>query len=265
MTTFELLVGFATIGSFAIAFLSFRASKTPKAEPIDAEGRTTVGSDVPPQDVGELDFASESPVTPIPVGVTLGDKVVIVPGFQQRLFTHAGRPDEEIWWGKEYSWIKRGQVIGRYHMTIPNSNEDYFRHFMGKKEKSVDVRSPVSGLILHSHFNDFIHWPEQENAPEELPIAAFAILVPDDEPKPDSAEHMFGDLIRFMMDNKGPLFRHSPYWSLEPMDDELFEQLIEMQKNATCLVTNAMPRYQDYLEEARTKYPYLRPYLKHLL
>lgn len=150
-------------------------------------------------------------------------------------------------------------------MEVPNSDADYFRHIMGTKHLSVDVRSPVDGLILHSGFSHFVHWPTQSDPQLELPTGtSLSILVADDEPAPEKNEYMYGSALRFIHDHKGPLFRHSRYWSMEPMTDEEFSRLVQYQKDAECLVVDALPEFKDYLDEARTKFPKLRPHIKHL-
>lgn len=201
----------------------------------------------------------------VPDGIVFGDKAVLVPGFQQLLCTHSGWVESTILRGKQYSWLKRGDVIGRYHMNVPNSDADYFRHIMGSKHLNVDVRSPVSGLIIHSKFGYFVTWPAPDQAESNLPGPSLSVLIADDEPPPESNSYMFGPALEFINAHKGPFFRSSRYWSLGPMTDERFSKLVQAQKDAQCLIVDAMPTFKDYFEEARTRYPSLRQHLRHLL
>ncbi|CAN0598245.1 unnamed protein product, partial [Ectocarpus sp. 12 AP-2014] len=201
----------------------------------------------------------------VPDGIVFGDKVVLVPGLQQRLFTHSGWIESTIPRGQNYTWVDRGDVIGRYHMEIPNFDTDYLRHIMGSKHISAEIRSPVSGLVLHSYFDDFVSWPAPGDAENNLPLAAFSILIAEDEPLPEANSYMFARAVQLIRDCKRLLFRSSRRWSLGPMTEEQFSRLVKAQTDTECLVVDALPKFQDYLEEARTKYPSLRPHLKHLL
>lgn len=262
MTVFEVVVGLATIGSFIVAYRMYRSSQI---EGVSTSSSSNEQSELstPPEEADDTPKPCH-PAVMIPDGVALGDKVVLVPGLQQRLFTQAGRIEENIWSRKSYSWIERGEVIGRYHMSVPNSDADYLRHVMGAKDHTIDIRSPVSGLLLHSFFSDFVEWPKRDHSSGEYRWDCFGVLIPDDEPPPEKNRYMFGELIRFIRQNSGPFFRESPYWSLGPMDQELFERLIAAQEAAECVTVEAMPRYTEYVDDARIQFSALRPYLKHL-
>ncbi|PJI91300.1 hypothetical protein BC777_0125 [Yoonia maricola] len=202
----------------------------------------------------------------VPDGIVLGDKVVLVPGLQMRLFTHSGRIEEDVLRGKQYSWISRGDVIGRYHMDIAKSNADYWRHVMGSEHRSVDIHAPVSGLIVNTRFEPFVHWPKRTDPQVETPtVPPLSILIADDEPAPESNTFMYRSALRFIDEHKAPLFRPSRQWTMEGMTDEDFARLVGYQQQAECLIVDAMPEYAAFFEEARTRFPELRPHIKHLL
>ena len=257
---FEIIVGVATIGSFVVAIVAFRSQKRTGERPPRA-----APADVAAPDVSNPGSGPDRPAVEVPEGITFGHRVALVPGLQQRLFTHSGRIEDDIWRGRSYSWITRGEVIGRYHMDVPKISAGYLRHFSGTTYHKADIRSPVSGLVLHTTFSSFVDWPAQNAGETVIPtMPPFAVLMPDDEPAPEGNGYIFRDALTLIQNCRAPLFQPSRYWSMDAMDDEQFSRLLNLQKQVACIILDALPRYQDYLEEARTRYPSLRPHLKHL-
>lgn len=211
------------------------------------------------------DSGNIPPIGQLPNGIVLGRKVVLIPGYQDLLFSHSGHFDGDIVRDRTYGWLQRGEVIGRYHMNVPHSDIDYIRHFLGSEDLSVDVKSPVDGLILGNHLSYLGEWPDQENVTKDNPGYCFSVLIADDEPPPETGRSMYSDACRFIKDHREPFFRHSRYWTKPAMTEEQFATLIDIQLGTNCLFIDAMPKFEDYLKEARTKYPSLRPHIKHLL
>lgn len=253
---FEIIVGLATIASCFIAYLALRHQRS---QPLPQSGNAV------PEQSAPSETDSGHPERVIPKGITFGTKALLIPGLQVRLFTHSGWIEDDLLRDKQYCWIERGDVIGRYHMDVPNSDADYLRHLMGTEHMSVDIMSPVSGLVLHRTLTHFVEWPKPGTDESKLPVSGFAVLMPDDEPPPENNDYMFRGAINFIRQHKGPLFRDSRYWTMGPMEEEQFAKLIQLQKEAECIEVNALPRYEDYLNEARTRFPSLRPHLKHLI
>lgn len=267
----ELISVLATVAGAVIAYVTFQHHKkessqrnTEAAENSSSQTRATHG----PSAIGSVKEQMDPGV--IPDGIVFGKKVVLVPGPQDLLFSHSGRFQNRLENLKSYSWLQRDDIIGRYHMNVPNSNAEYFRHFLGSEDLSVEVRSPVSGLLLFpslfmSSLSMLGSWPKQEDVTDNNPSVSFAVLVADDEPPPETCEKIYSPAIRFIRDHRGPFFRESRYWTRPAMTEEQFECLIDMQLSADCLFIDAMPKFEKYFEEARTRYPHLRPHIKHLL
>lgn len=196
----------------------------------------------------------------IPDGITFGDKVVLVPGLQVRLFTHSGRIIEDHLRPRQYTWIERGEPVGRYE-TLQSSGGI----FSEEKWLGADIPSPVSGLIIHSSFGHFSDWPKPQRGEIVRPtMAQLAILVADDEPAPEDNGFLFDHVLRFIDRHRAPSFKPSKQWTMEGMTEDDYQRLVGYQRQAHCITVAAMPEYHDYFEEARKRYPTLRPYLDHL-
>lgn len=200
----------------------------------------------------------------IPQGITFGTKVVVIPGYLSG-FTHSGniRTYEEK---RNYRWVKRGEPIGEF--VIEGSYDDSFlARLFNTKLHSSSIKSPVSGLVLHPTLSHELHSYLEEknwNSMKNPPIANYALLLPDDEPKPESGNYIYSDMCRLIQNMKHYYFKKSRYWSMGEFSEDGLEGLIKNQLNADPLIFDALPKWSGYLDEARTVYPELRPYLKHL-
>jgi len=246
----EFLGLIVAIAGVYIAYLAYRHQKR-LAKP--AEVDTQPASLTPPK--------SASWDHEIPDGITFGDKIILIPGLQARLFTHSGRIVDDLWWKRQYTWIARGEPIGRYETLDPSAGG----LFSDGKWVGADVLAPVSGLVVHPSYGDFSDWPKSKNGEAVRPIRAqFAILIADNEPGPEGNAFMFDSILRFIDRYRAPLFKPSKQWTMEGMTDADYQRLVGLQRDAHCIEVDAMPEFHDYFEEARKLHPTLRPYLAHL-
>lgn len=199
----------------------------------------------------------------IPQGITFGSKVVVVPGYASG-FTHSGSV-ESLMEGQNYRWVTRGDPIGEFRIN-GSFGDNFISRLTSSKLHSAQIRSPVSGLLLHSTLKDELSlYLEGWNSMKQPPIADFAILLPDDEPKPESGEYMYSLMCRLIRDMSHYYFKDSRYWSMPAFSPDGLEQLIELQMSAQPMIFDALPTWSDYLDQARTQKPALRPYIKHLV
>lgn len=197
----------------------------------------------------------------IPSGVTFGSKVAVIPGCASG-FTHSGNV-ESLMKRQNYRWVKRGEPIGRFsiHGSYGNS---LLSRLMDSKVHTALIPCPVSGLLLHSELDGNAFNLEEWNSMQQPPIAAFALLLPDDEPKPDSGEYMYRSMCNLINDMRHYYFKDSRYWSMKAFSPELLSRLIQLQLEVQPKIFDALPRWSEYFDEARTNKPEVRPYIKHL-
>ncbi len=198
----------------------------------------------------------------IPEGISFGSKVAVIPGYLSP-FTHSGHMND-LRKKLIYRWINRGDVIGLFEIKGSYDNNIFSRTF-NSKTHTANIKSPVSGLVLHSTLkhtftNDFERW----NSGKGQTLANFAILLPDDEPKTESGNFMYHQMCRLVKDMSHYYLRKSRYWSMGAYTLEDLDEYIKLQLNTNPLIFDALPHWGDYLDEVRIKYPELRPYIKHL-
>lgn len=198
----------------------------------------------------------------IPDGVTLGDNVMVMPSLWGGLFTHAGWTSNEHCRPEQYSWVTRGDVIATLYVSRPKIGVTLIDFFVGHTISSVNILSPASGLVLFTKY--------QANTTVELVKNSnhsgnFSLLLPDDEPKPYDGSWMFNDAVELLRANKNLLMKDSRFWSMQAKTSEFIDEYLAKQLAAECVIVPAMPRYKDYFDEARTRFPIIRPHLKHLI
>ena len=184
----------------------------------------------------------------IPEGITFGHKVVVIPSVSNA-FTHSGDMEERL--HRTYKWINRGDPLGHYRIAVDRIDIPVLRFFAGTKPHSAAIPSPVSGLLIH-HIYDF-------------GSDITAVLLPDDEPAAEDGQYMFRSMCHLCIDQQKYFLKPSRYWSLNAYSKQRFQEIIETQLSRSCQYVDAMPRYEDYFDEARTRHPNLRPYLRHLI
>ena len=198
----------------------------------------------------------------IPQGITFGSKVVVIPGPASG-FTHSG-DIKSLMKMQGFRWVKRGEQIGEFRIK-GSYGDTFFSRLIDSKVHSAPIRCPVSGLLLHTTLN---HTPspylENWNSIKEPQLAHFALLLPDDEPKPESGEYMYREMCNLIRNMKHYYFKDSRYWSMSALSPENLEKLIELQLSTHPVIFDALPNWGGYLDEARTNKPELRPYIKHL-
>ena len=196
----------------------------------------------------------------VPEGITLGDKVLVVPGlFFAGIFTHAGGVKPETS-NRSYAWVKKDETIGTLWLHRRKSEIPVLGSFLGNESFSVKIKSPADGLILFPSYG-VISTVEFKDSP---PLATFSILLPDDEPDPTPGKTLFADAVDLIRENMDVLKRPSRYRTMMGQEPEEVERLLERQLAADPRSYPALPRWKGNLDDARTKYPSIRPYIKHL-
>ncbi len=206
---------------------------------------------------------TDNSTTPnIPQGITFGRKVLVMPGIGSG-FTHSGDIKENLQ-GRNYHWIQRGAPVAEFYIDGSHAGNSLIRAFTSKTYTAA-IRAPVSGMILHSTVGTSLNSDVSDlSRQSHPPLAQFSILLPDDEPPAEGGEYIFGDVCRLIRDFQHYFLKPSRYWSMGPFTSDELGKLLTSQQRSACGVFDALPFWADYLNEARTKYPHLRPYLKHI-
>jgi len=200
----------------------------------------------------------------VPAGVRFVDQVVVVPPISYG-FSHSGRL-RGLFESRPYSWVERGTPIAVYAIAVPRVDVSVFGLLFGSVERAVVVRSPATGLILHSSFGfgDIAAFEGSASAGWERPAGAFSILVPDGEPKAESGAYLFAEVCRLAREQSRYFFRPSRLWSKGPFAPEEFSDLLGRQSAVQCRVVPAAANFEAYFEEAARKLPALAPLLADL-
>ncbi len=190
----------------------------------------------------------------IPEGISFGNKVVKLPNtsraFDKAIWRQACIPNNpKVLYGS-YTWVEKGENLIEFTILTPKTGIPIIDFFKEKNYNKIYIRSPVCGLLLHDehYFEAYDHT---------------SLLLPDYEEPASSGSYMFSDLCDFCWDHREFIFYKSSGVGGES-DDKSLSQSFEEQKNRSCELVDAMPEFKSYFQEARTKYPQLRPYLKHL-
>ncbi|MGI9327011.1 MAG: hypothetical protein ACR2PZ_17470 [Pseudomonadales bacterium] len=189
----------------------------------------------------------------IPDGITFGSRVLVIPNVLIGL-SHSGFLSEAADVGS-YAWVDRGDTIATFTLRRRRSDIPVVRWFTGEEAHSVSIQSPASGLVLHRGF-EFCSTAESSRT---------ALLLPDDEPAAKNGRFLYESLYQLCWAYKSTYLQPSRYWGMQGFEVEALKALLEQQVSVQCQYVDAMPRYKDYFDAARTKHPSLRPYLKHLL
>lgn len=198
----------------------------------------------------------------IPHGITFGSKVAVVPGYASG-FTHSGNV-LDLMERQNYRWIKRGEPIADFKIE-GSYGDSFFSRLIDSKVHFAPIRCPVSGLLLHSTLkHELSSYLKDWNSMINPPLADFALLLPDDEPMPESGEYMYQEMCSLIRGMGHYYFRDSRYWSMGAFSPEALDNLIKLQLGARPMIFDALPTWGEYLDEARTNKPELRPYIKHL-
>lgn len=198
----------------------------------------------------------------IPSGIMFGSKVVVVPGYASG-FTHSANI-ASLLEGQNYRWVQRGEPIGEFRIR-GSFREGLFARLALTKLHTAAIRCPVSGLLLHTTLSHELSGRLKTwNTMEDPPTAALALLLPNDEPKPEPGDYLYSAMCRLAREMKHYYFQKSRHWSMNGFSPEMLDELIAMQLTARPRIFDGLPRWGDYLDEARTRKPELRPYLNHL-
>ena len=199
----------------------------------------------------------------IPNGVTFGTEVLVMPSLIGSVFTHAGGIDTVSYKPNRYSWVKKGDVIAEVYISRPKTkfgliNDIFFNDIISK----VPIKSPASGLALHSEYSDNFTVKLKDDVP---PIANFSLLLPSDEVREVSGASLFRAAVNLIKENSDLLYKESRRWTMKGKTPQELESLLAQQLAANCRRYPATPYFDDYLDEARTEFPELRQHLKHLV
>lgn len=198
----------------------------------------------------------------IPQGITFGTKVAVIPGYASG-FTHSGYVTD-LCEKKNYCWIKRGDPIAEFKIE-GSFNDSFLSRMFDSKVHSAPIRSPVSGLLLHTTLkHELSSYLEDWNSMKEPPLADFALLLPDDEPKPETGEYMYERMCNLARSMSHYYYKKSRFWSMDAFSPDIMDTLISLQLGANPVIFDALPTWEDYLNEARTDKTELRPYIKHI-
>lgn len=233
-----------------------------------APGGTAYGDKAPPDSV----VASGSGALPrgmVPPGTQLSDQVVVVPGLSDG-FSHSGRLSGLL--KQNYGWVERGAPIACYTIAVPRVEVPLIGalvgFFFGPIVRSAVIRSPANGIVLHATYDfhtDSSGFFRGKSVPEwERPIGAFAILLRKGEPAPEDGSWLFLDVCRLARAESRFFHRNSRYWSKGPIPPDRFVAMLDKQQALQCRVTDVLPTYREYIEEAATRLSMLAPYLAHI-
>jgi hypothetical protein len=186
----------------------------------------------------------------IPEGIMFGKKVAVIPPVSMA-FSHSGYMEKGGDINKSYTWIDRGSDLGRYIIEADKLNIPALKFFAGTEPQKASIPSPVSGLLIHSSY--------------DFGLGLTAILLPDDEPEAKGGEYMFRSLCRLCREHKQYFLRPSRYWSMGAWTEDDLNNIIDEQLSQQCEYVDAIPKYKGYFDEARTRHPNLRPYIRHLV
>lgn len=195
----------------------------------------------------------------IPPGIVFGRNVIKLPHtsnvFNRAIWIQACLLDNPSTLFKPYTWVSRGESLVRLLITTPRTGIPLLDFFMDRNYNSIHIPSPVSGLLLRSghDYGEANNW--QFNT---------TLLLPDDEPPPMSGDNMFTALCNFCWDYREYIFFKPSEFKGKFNDDKLRADFSE-QKQRQCRIDVALPEFEGYFQEARTRHTQLRPYLKHLL
>lgn len=199
----------------------------------------------------------------IPTGITFGSKVLVVPGIASEL-THSGDFQREHDNSDSYRWIRRGDPITEFCIEGSRASSGLMRAFTNQPH-TAQVRSPASGLILHTGLDATMsHHLTNLQQNSSAYWATFAILLPDDEPPAEGPDYIYGPLCNLVREFSHYYLKPSRRRSMGPFSEEKLSSLLSLQRQVGSRVFDVLPRWSDYLNEARTRHPCLRPYIKHL-
>lgn len=275
---FEFLVGLATIASCIIAYVTLKQQKNFN-ESNDKKQRNTTEVELNSPAVAKgLDRSK--PANQIPEGITFGSKVVVIPGYDA-IFWNRFERVVDLMEGQYYRWVQRGDPIGEFRIDGSFGASSFVKLFSPEQHIAV-IRSPVSGLLIYSEIRHNIDY-EEWNSLKKPSLANCAILLPDDEPKPETGEYIYSAMCQLARDKRQYQLRSSRVSpDLNPSSKEFnetqylkfiehsklqnsqFNEILKSQIGVQPRIFDALPSWGEYFDEARTKYPELRPYLKHL-
>ncbi len=193
----------------------------------------------------------------VPAGIVFGSKVLVVPPLTGQ-FSHSGHL-AGLTSAVNYRWVNRGEYVARFTISTPKIDLPLIKYFGGKQYHSSYFRSPVSGLILHPHYeHGFLELTE------DPPTAGFAILMPNNEAPAEKGVYIFSQTCDLVRKSRELYMKDSRYWSMRAFSTEEIEEFLLKQEDCNCRVYEALPHWNDYFNEARMRHPDLRPHLRHL-
>lgn len=196
----------------------------------------------------------------VPHGITFGSKVVKLPDTSQ-IFNRAlwiqACIQNPVTLGTYYTWIDRGSNLAKYIILTHKIGIGLFKFITPKDLTKIFLRSPVSGLLIHcGHY-----FGDADNS-----SCRTTLLLPDDEPPAENGEFMFGQLCNFGWDHRESIFmKPTEFRNSNAFSDASLKSSFKEQVSRVCQVSDALPKFNESFQEARTRHPELRPYLKHLL
>lgn len=193
----------------------------------------------------------------IPSGIIFSSSIALIPSILPA-FSHSGSLNGAA---DGYQWIDRGACIGRYFLKLPRSGVPFLDFILNDRILSADIRSPVSGLLIHSTY-DFCHPLVRHRT---APVATTSILIPRNERAPENGSYMFRDFYKLVGRNCSPFLKPSRFWSMDGIGKETFDALLLEQIDQEVRLIPALPYCRSYLEEISRMYPEVESrFLRHL-
>ncbi|HWT01297.1 MAG TPA: hypothetical protein VN256_13700 [Pyrinomonadaceae bacterium] len=184
---------------------------------------------------------------PVPDGVTFGDQVLVMPAINtvfERAVTHWWRPLQNG------TWVNRGDTLS--YCSVKKENASVLERFLARDWMRIPLRSPASGLIL--------------KGTDCFDQAWAAILLPENEPRPEPPEYVFGELCDFFYEHRAYIFRNvkKAQASAARTDEEL-KGLFDEQRAASYDTASARTTYGQDIKWFSEGDDELRPRLVHLM
>ena len=240
----EQLAWIATIFGAGIGYLTYSNSK--KNKEINVNITNTIEREKTKEKI-------------IPDGIQFGSNVLQIPYIENEFNRFPVRFNVQ----NKYSWIERGDTIAVINVSFPNRDIPIIKSLFGYRIRRFILRSPVSGLILHPEHRFGTNGDEFYERSTFL--SRFSILLPIDEPNPEDGEYLFKEFCEYCWKYREQLFSKSSELIKGGITNEdILKKIIEKQINSSSKIVDATPSYKNYIDEARTLRPELRPYLRHL-
>lgn len=199
----------------------------------------------------------------VPAGITFGRRALLIPAVSDA-FRHSGDLTG-LRSNHPYTWVSRGDPIGSYRISVPKTDIPLFSMLVNETVHEVQIPSPASGLVIYSSYNFENDKHDFSRIEDPSAFYRMTLLLPDDEPPAENGEYMFSVLCQCCWRNRSPFLKPSRSWTWGAFTESGLRECLDDQLQLKPRYVDVMPRFERYLQDARTRYPHLRPHLRHLL